>query len=123
VLNLNDKGWWDGYTGQETVILNEFRGQMLFSELLDLVDKFPKTVKIRNREPRPFLAKRLLVTSSMKPELVYSGVLEKSDNIDQLFRRFEIVECTEKWSEGNNGTSAYFEKGGLTPSDAGLELN
>jgi hypothetical protein len=41
----------------------------VFSELLlDLVDRWPKTVKIRNREPRPFLAKTLLITSSMTPE-------------------------------------------------------
>ena len=31
--------WWDGYTGQPIVIINEFRGQIKLSELFDLVDK------------------------------------------------------------------------------------
>ena len=49
--------WWDGYKGQSIVIFNEFRGQVPFSELLDLCDKWPKTVKQRNKEPVPFLAR------------------------------------------------------------------
>eukprot|EP00873_Tetraselmis_striata_P036131 jgi/Tetstr1/456395/TSEL_043129.t1 len=47
VKNLNEE-WWDGYKGHPVVIFNEFRGQIKFSELLDLVDKWPKTVKWRN---------------------------------------------------------------------------
>ena len=91
VKNLKDE-WWDGYTGQEVVIINEFRGQIPYSELLTLADKFPHTVKQRNKEPVPFLAKKLIVTSPMRPEEVYSGVLDKADNIEQLISRFYITE-------------------------------
>jgi hypothetical protein len=60
----------------------------------------------------------------MTPEEAHSGVLEKNDNIDQLLRRFKVVGCSKRWSEGNNGTSdCTLEKGGLTPGDTGLELN
>jgi len=93
VKNLKDE-WWDGYTGQETVIINEFRGQIPYAELLTLADKFPHTVKQRNKEPVPFLAKRLIVTSPMRPEEVYSGVLDRNDNIEQLISRFFITELT-----------------------------
>lgn len=31
--------WWDGYSGQKTVILNEFRREIKFGELLKLADK------------------------------------------------------------------------------------
>lgn len=104
-LNLQDKGWWDGYTGQETVVFNEFRGQIPYGELLDLVDWTPKTVKRRNREPVPFLAKRLWITSSMHPTVVYQNVAEK-DSMDQLLRRFRIIhikdrESAQKCSMGN----------------------
>ena len=74
VKNLNED-WWDGYTGQETVILNEFRGQIKFSELLDLVDKWPKTVKWRCKEPVPFLAKNLIITSIKTPQEVYANTV------------------------------------------------
>ena len=63
VKNLNED-WWDGYTGQEIVIFNEFRCQITLSELLDLVDKWPKTVKWRNRESVPFLAKKVMLSGS-----------------------------------------------------------
>ena len=82
--------WWDGYKGQEIVILNEFRGQLKLCTLLELVDKWPCVVSWRNKESVPFLAKKLIVTSSMKPEDVYRNCL--SDNIDQLRRRFRIRE-------------------------------
>ena len=97
--------WWDGYTGQETVILNEFRGQIQFSELLSLVDKWPHYVKRRNREPAPFLAKTLIVTSALPPEDVYMAACSKVDNIAQLGRRFRIIKMEQKSPEGNTGTS------------------
>ncbi len=89
IKDLNTQ-WWDGYKGQETVILNEFRGQLKFSDLLLLVDKWPHVVSVRNREDVPFLAKKVIVTSSMVPEDVYKNVL--NDNIAQLKRRFRIRE-------------------------------
>lgn len=30
----DDNGWWDGYHGQETVVINDFRGGIKYSELL-----------------------------------------------------------------------------------------
>lgn len=95
VYEVEDNGWWDGYEGQDIVIINEFRGQIKFAQLLDLVDKYPKKVKRRNRETTPFVAKEVRVTSSMPPEEVYNGM---SDKIDQLLRRFTVYECTK---EGN----------------------
>jgi len=89
IKDLNTQ-WWDGYKGQETVILNEFRGQLKFSSLLELVDKWPLNVSCRNKESVPFLAKKVIVTSSMVPEDVYKNVL--NDNMNQLRRRFSIRE-------------------------------
>ncbi len=99
----NDGGWWDGYTGQEIVIINEFRGGIMYNELLELLDKYPKTVRRRGREPVPFLAKKVIITSSLHPKRTYEGVLEKDDNINQLLRRCDIIHLTQKWSEGNTG--------------------
>lgn len=91
VLNLNDKGWWDGYRQQETVIINEFRGQIPYSELLDLVDKWPKSVPRRGREPLPFTSKKVIITSAVPPEDVYYN-LSIRDSLNQLLRRFKIIE-------------------------------
>lgn len=84
--------FWDGYTGQETVILNEFRGQIPFSEMLDLCDWTPKFVKIKGKPPVPFLAKKIIVTSALSPQEVYHRSLEHNDKMEQFTRRFEIIE-------------------------------
>lgn len=96
----NDGGWWDGYTGQEIVIINEFRGGIMYAELLDLLDKWPKTVKRRGREPVPFLAKELIITSSMSPQDCYNN-LAYMDKLEQLERRIELIHLEQKCPEGN----------------------
>lgn len=85
-----DNGWWDGYKQQHTVILDEFRGQLTYNELLRLVDIHPNyKCKRRNREPIPFNSKRVIVTSSLRPEEVYHN-LDHNDKIEQLLRRFTV---------------------------------
>lgn len=90
VLPLQDKGWWDGYRQQEVVIINEFRGQIPYSELLDLIDKWPKSVPRRGREPLPFTSKKIIITSSLEPNEVYHN-LSINDSLTQLYRRINII--------------------------------
>lgn len=91
VKNINED-WWDGYVGQETVIINEFRAQISFSEILDLVDKWPKNVKWRNRESVPFLAKTVIITSILTPEQCYHGKT-RGEDWAQFHRRFTVKTC------------------------------
>lgn len=94
----NDNGWWDGYKQQETVVFNEFRGQIPYSELLTLVDKWPHQVKRRGREPLPFTTKTVIITSSLQPEEVYKN-LSQNDDLAQLYRRFTIINLKKKYIE------------------------
>tara|TARA_B110001450_G_C17649738_1_gene492747 strand:- start:1693 stop:2139 length:447 start_codon:yes stop_codon:yes gene_type:complete len=41
LVNLGDKGWYEGYKGQDTVIINDFRGEIPYDTLLQMVDKWP----------------------------------------------------------------------------------
>lgn len=107
----NDNGWQDGYTQQETVIINDFRGEIPYNELLQLVDKWPYYVKRRGKEPMPFTSKNVIITSSLRPDQIYHN-RNTEDSIEQLHRRFEIIELTEsydkmpsKCSEGNTISS------------------
>lgn len=105
VFRANDRGWWEDYTGQETVIIDDFRGEIQYAELLRIVDKYPMTMPRRGRSGVPLLAKTVIITSSKRPEDVYTNLSAK-DSLDQLRRRFEIVGTevlTQKWSEGNTG--------------------
>lgn len=91
----NDKGWWDAYTQQDTVIINDFRGEIKYNELLQLVDKWPYSVKRRGREPMPFTSKLVIITSSLPPCDIYKNRLEE-DSLEQLLRRFEVKEVLEE---------------------------
>lgn len=86
----NDNGWWDGYRQQKIVIFNDFRGNIPYNELLQIVDKYPHNVKRRGREPMPFTSELVIITSSLHPSDVYINRNEK-DSIKQLLRRFQII--------------------------------
>lgn len=100
-------GWQDGYDGQETVIIDEFRGQLPLFDLLMMIDKHPNFyVSRRGREPYPFISKKVIITSALKPEEVYHN-LHENDKLDQLFRRIKVINLNElsqmsqRYSEGN----------------------
>jgi len=97
----NDAGWWDGYTQQSTVIFNDFRGEVSYNMMLQLVDKWPMHVKRRNREPMPFISDLVIVTSSLSPAQLFKN-REKEDDIEQLLRRFEVINLDTEVVEGNN---------------------
>lgn len=100
--DLNVK-WWDNYKQQDICILNEFRGQLKFSELLSLVDKWPKDVPIRNRPSIPFTSKTVIITSSKHPKNVYENALDDEESFAQFERRFKIIELFKNGEEVSKG--------------------
>lgn len=90
LLNIQDNGWWEGYNGQETVIINDFRGEIPYNTLLQIIDKWPYDIKKRNRGSLPFISKKVIITSSLSPEEVYRNRNEK-DCIKQLLRRLKVI--------------------------------
>lgn len=90
----NDGMWCDGYRGQEIVVINDYRGTMAelqYQDLLNMVDWTPYWVRRRGEEPTPFLAKTVIVTSSMSPTELWEGKVGGVDNIAQMLRRFSVV--------------------------------
>ena len=94
-------GWWDGYTGQETVILNDFHGQIEYEEMLRLCDKWPHNVKQRRKEPVPFLAQTIIVMSAVHPVNLYDK-LRPRELIHQLLRRFRCIVLSETDENSQN---------------------
>ena len=86
----NDKGWQDGYIGQPTIIINDFRAEIKYNELLQMIDRYPHFVPRRSREPAPFLAKHVIITSSLSPEQLYHNRSDE-DKIEQLLRRIKVI--------------------------------
>lgn len=94
-----DGDWWDGYRNQDTVIINDFRGQIPYDKMLRLVDKWPCSVRVRCSQPRPFTSKLIIITSSKSPAQVYCQRNEE-DSLDQLLRRIKVVNLKKRKSNG-----------------------
>ena len=80
--------WWDGYEGQQDVIIDEFYGWIRYSVLLRLLDRTPMSVEIKGSFT-PFLAKRIFITSNAFINQWYK-YSENHFNIDALRRRVTL---------------------------------
>jgi len=76
-----DNEWWDGYCGQEDVVLDDFYGWLKFHYMLRLLDRFPFNVQIKGSFT-PFLAKVVWITSNRPPNMWWK-------NKDDLWASFE----------------------------------
>jgi len=99
ILDINDSGFWSNYKGQPIIIINEFRGQISFSEILDLVDKYPKSVKQKGKDTVPFLGKLIYFTSSKNPKDIYENI---DDRWDQFDRRVKVFKTPDNKTLLNN---------------------
>lgn len=60
-----EKGdWWDGYTGEESVIWDEFANDIPITSLLRVLDRYPLRVPIKGGFIQ-FQAKRIILTSNI----------------------------------------------------------
>ena len=96
-----DKGWWDNYTGQDTVIMNDFRGEIPYNQLLQIIDKWPFQVCRRGNPPRQFVSKRVLITCSRSPHSVFHN-RDEEDDIAQLLRRCRLIYCDTRYDAGDD---------------------
>lgn len=78
--------WFDGYHGQKTVILDEFKSWMTYTYLLKILDKWPLRVPIKNSF-QPYKAEKVIITSTQLPEELYPNVTNKQE----LYRRIKTI--------------------------------
>ncbi|XP_024858163.1 uncharacterized protein LOC108249974 isoform X2 [Kryptolebias marmoratus] len=55
--------WWDGYVGQEDVIIDDFYGWLKYDELLRICDRYPHRVPVKGSFAQ-FSARRIFITSN-----------------------------------------------------------
>jgi len=94
----NDKGWWNKYRGQKIVIINDFRGEIPYNTLLQLIDKWPMDVPRRGRDPIPFVSEKIIITSSLHPKDIYKN-REVEDELAQLLRRITLIKMDKSSSD------------------------
>jgi len=80
--------WWDGYSAQKVVLMDEYRSQLPMSYVLRLMDRYAMRVQYKGGSCQ-FVADYLYFTSSKHPRDWYSD--SDQDKIDQLLRRFDAI--------------------------------
>lgn len=88
-ITMKDLKWWDGYTGQKTIIIDDFRKDFCtFHELLRILDRYPYRVNLKGStiwlQPT---TENIIITSSRSPQDVY----ETREDIEQLLRRIDLI--------------------------------
>ena len=63
--------WWDGYDGEEDVVIDEFYGWMQWNFILQLFDEYPLSVDTKGGAVQ-FVARRIFVTSNAHPRDWYN---------------------------------------------------
>lgn len=73
-INSDEKlQWFDGYDGEETVILDDYRGEASDAFILKLLDRYPLNVPIKGGYT-PWKAKRIFITSNMPASAMHVNV-------------------------------------------------
>jgi len=80
--------FWDGYRGQENIVIDEFRGSISISHMLRWLDRYPTIVEIKGSSC-VFKGKRIWITSNISPDQWYPDLDEETRSA--LRRRFTSV--------------------------------
>ena len=84
--------WWDGYNGQEVVIMDDFYGWLKYDDLLKICDRYPYSVPIKGGY-KEFISKQLIITSNVPPEKWYKF---KDYDPAALLRRIDYLQEVRK---------------------------
>lgn len=84
--------FWDGYRGQEHVVMDEFRGKIDISNILRWTDRYPVSVETKG-SGAVFNAKKIWITSNIHPDRWYPDLDQETK--DALMRRLNIEVMSE----------------------------
>jgi len=78
--------WFDGYIGQETIVIDEFYGWLPLDLLCRLLDRYPYQVETKGGSMM-VLCKKVIITSNVPPAQWYKLPMER---LAALFRRLSM---------------------------------
>ena len=118
--------WWDGYAGQEVVVLDDFKDYaMPLVDLQRLLDWYPLWVEVKGGSV-PMLAKVYVITANTDPEDWY----RRADVHRTIMRRItdfaaakgRLIHCTPGWCDGDGVGVILAEPPTPVPSSLGGDV-
>jgi len=95
--------FWDGYQGQEHVVIDEFRGGISIGHLLRWLDRYPVNVEVKGAAVA-LRAQCIWITSNLDPVNWYNDL--DAETLQALLRRLEIHHASfdpeSAWAIHNN---------------------
>lgn len=85
--SVGQSQWWDGYDGQDTIVIDEFYGWFPWDFLLRLTDRYPLSLEVKCGTV-PCAATTIIFTSNKHPQYWYPNIRYNWDHNNPLFRRF-----------------------------------
>ena len=85
----NQSVWWDGYEGQECVIIDDFYGWLPWSMMLRLLDRYPFQVQGKGTMLE-FVSRRIFITSNVHPNHWYMNI--PNNDMTPLLRRINLIQ-------------------------------
>lgn len=85
--------WFDGYNGENDVIIDEFRGDIPISTFLRILDGYPCTVPFKGGFTQ-WKATNIRITSNIEPNMWYPGL--DDDTLAAMHRRMIKLVQTDK---------------------------
>lgn len=79
--------FWDGYYGQQNVVIDEFRGSIGISHILRWLDRYPVIVEIKGSST-VLQATTIWITSNLSPNVWYPDI--DAETLAALRRRLEV---------------------------------
>jgi hypothetical protein len=89
VWKPSNGNWWDGYDGEKKIIIDEFRGQMPWSDILGLLDRNDYRAAYKGGFVN-IQADKFIITSPFPPDKWYKDD-DRYDRFKQLERRITLV--------------------------------
>jgi len=106
-----EKLWFDGYNGEKTLLLDELRGNIKLSYLLQILDPYPLKVEIKGGTVNAEW-ERVFITTNTPPEKWYPRVsAEDPKTFEALLRRIGFRPLSPRYTVVTNrdDLSAYFK--------------
>lgn len=84
--------WWDGYVGQENIIIDDFdSSKWNFRELLQILDRYPKRVQVKGGYV-PLANKKIFITCEFPPSQLWGmDGLSGQNELNQVTRRLTEI--------------------------------